>query len=118
MPAIMILPIMANHQNQQKVITMFTLTIESQDGLEKSIREWPTCDIFAFGSAQFDEFMKSELERLKTMFRSPKDPDPMELVQQYKAVLRSVCGEYDYYLTHDQAAYVTNSNGKTVAVVK
>lgn len=97
---------------------MFTLTIESQNGLEKSIREWPTCDIFSLGSAQFDEFMKSELERLKTMFPSEEDEDAKDLVQRYKAVLRSVCGEYDYYLTHDQTAYVTNSNGKTVAVVK
>lgn len=97
---------------------MFTVTIESQDGLQQSIREWPTCDIFKLGSAQFDEFMKTEHERLKTMFPSENDEDAKDLVNQYKAVLRSVCGEYDYYLTHNQAAYVTNSNGKTIAAVK
>lgn len=95
---------------------MFTVTIESQDGLEQSIREWPSCDIFRIGSPQFSEFMNQEIERLKDVF--PTEGDAQDLVQQYKAVLRSVCGECDYYLTHDQAAYVTNSNGKTVAVVK
>lgn len=94
---------------------MFTVTIESQNGSEKSIREWPTCDIFRFGSDQFQSLVKADFERMRA--EMPED-EAMELADQYMAVLRSVCGEYEYYLKRDQIAYVTNSNGKTVAVVK
>lgn len=94
---------------------MFTVTIESQDGLEKSIREWPTCDIFKRGCAQFQHSVKEDLERMRAEM---SNDEAVELADQYVAVLRSVCGEYDYYLKQDQTAYVTNSNGKTVAVVK
>lgn len=96
---------------------MFTVTIETQDGLQQSIREWPTCDIFRLGNENFNAIMADELDRLKSMF-AEDEGDAQFLVNQYKAVLRSVCGEFTYYLTLNENAYVSNSHGKTIAAVK
>lgn len=95
---------------------MFTVIIQSQCGSKKSIREWPTVDIFQLGSSDFDDLMRDERERLSTMFSESGDVD--HLISCYKAVLRSVCGDHTYYLASEDSVFVTNSSGKTVAAVK
>ena len=95
---------------------MFSVIIQSQDGAKKSIREWPTVDIFYLGSDHFDSLMSDERERLSTMFDDQGDVD--HLISCYKAVMRSVCGEYNYYVASEELVFVTNSHGKTVASVK
>lgn len=94
---------------------MFSVIIQSEGGLKKSIREWPTVDVFEVGSEVFKDLMKGELERLKSMLPPAVAED---LSQRYKAVLKSVCGQYDYYLTHEEQAFITNSSGKTIATVR
>ncbi len=103
---------------------MFTVSIESEGGLQKSIREWPTVDIFHIGSEQFNQFAALESERIESMFlNADEQPENIKgevdyLVGQYKAVMRSVCGEHIYFVTDNEQVYVSNQSGKTVAVVK
>ena len=103
---------------------MFTVSIESEGGLQKSIREWPTVDIFYLGSEQFKQFAEQEKERIESMFSEQENPpeSPRKeadfLARLYKAVMRSVCGEYIYFVVNDQQVYISNQSGKTVAVIR
>lgn len=103
---------------------MFTVSIESEGGLQKSIREWPTVDIFHIGSEQFNQFAVLEGERIESMFlNADEQPENIKgevdyLVGQYKAVMRSVCGDHIYFVTDNEQVYISNQSGKTVAVVK
>jgi len=111
-------------QKQKQVLDMFTLTIKSNCDEFASIREWPTVDVIRSGSHQFKDIMKSEKSRIASMFENCENPpDSPEneaefLVNQYKAVLRSVCGEFVYLLSLNESAFVMNASGKTVATVK
>ena len=106
---------MANQKKQQEIF-MFSVIIQSQEGSKKSIREWPTVDIFQIGSDEFDDLIDQERVRLGGMFSDLGDVG--HLVSTFKAVLRSVCGEHNYYVLSDESVFVTNSHGKTVASVK
>lgn len=103
---------------------MFTVTIESEGGAVKSIREWPTVTIFNCDSSQFADIMKQELARLTSMFENCEEPPESPkaeaefLTKQYKAVIQSNCGEFQYFAAMDDAIYISNSSGKTVAVIK
>lgn len=93
---------------------MFTLTIQNQDETHVSVREWPSVDIIKRGSERFEDEMDSEIERLTDLVGA----DAVAVSENYKAVLRSTCGEYVYFLVDSESAYITNSSGKTVAVVR
>lgn len=96
---------------------MFTLTIQNQDETHVSVREWPSVDIIKKGSERFELEIADEAERLETELGVSLD-SAYGVTDSYKAVLRSTCGEFVYFMTDGESAYVTNSSGKTVAVVR
>ena len=95
---------------------MFTVTIQNFDETHISVREWPSVDVIKKGSDRYAQEVDSEAERFELEMGMTTD-EAYGLADSYKAVLKSLCGEFAYYMTNDEQAYIVNSSGKTVAVV-
>ena len=98
---------------------MFTVKIVNNEDKSSSIRSWPTVDIFKRGTLTFKDLIKVEREKWSTENLSEDQyKSMMEAIDTHSAVLRSVCGEFDYYLCEHQTAYIMDVSGNTVEVVR
>lgn len=96
---------------------MLTVTIQNKNATHISVREWPSVDVIKEGCERFTQEMLAESVRLEDELELSAD-DVVEYSGRYKAILRSVCGEFAYFMVDDEEAYITNQSGKTIAVVK
>ena len=98
---------------------MFTLKIVNHNERYTSIRSWATVDIIRKGTETFNSIIKAEKDKFNHDGMKKDQVTAMhEAIDTYTAILRSVDGENDYYLCGYQTAYIMDSNGSTVEVVK
>lgn len=98
---------------------MFTLKIVNHNEGYTSIRSWETVDIIRKGTETFSDLIKVEKEKWNHDGMKVDQITAMhEAIDTYSAVLRTVDGESEYYLCEHQTAYIMDSNGSTVEVVK
>lgn len=109
---------------------MFTVKIVKEDG-SSTLRSWSSVDIHKKGTTTFDDFMDMEEKRLVPEYYEfhnsdsnrgrtpyPEEQQFLDAIKSYKAVLIELGTDNDYYMAGDEVAYVMDSHGNTVEVIK
>ena len=98
---------------------MFTVKIVNDNDGSSSLRSWDSVDIFKKGTEVFDDLIKVERAKWSTENLSQDAYDAMmEAIDSHSVILRSLCGELSYYLCDHQFAYIMDSSGNTVEIVR